>query len=137
MEITRIVAVNLSASLCGLHKIRYSQEHFGELTDVNGRHVIICDPQKVASSRMPHTRCSRLGKKHVASGEVSDVIQVLPQEIGAGQSDRNRGRACSRGTPQPTLANRSHSPARLRMRRVRCLENHVFPGKIRRAKSIG
>jgi hypothetical protein len=47
---------------------------------------------------MPHARCSRARKKHVASGEVSDVIQVLPQEIGAGQSVRDRGRARSHGT---------------------------------------
>jgi hypothetical protein len=58
-----------AASLCGLPQdTLYSQEHFGELTDVNGRHVIICDPQKVASSRMRHTRCSRALKKTCSFG---------------------------------------------------------------------
>src|SRR5258706_8626012 len=32
-------------------KTCYSQEHFGELMDVNTRHVIICDPQKGANGQ--------------------------------------------------------------------------------------
>ena len=44
-------------------KTCYSQEHFGELMDVNTRHVIICDPQKgQMGSPWPHAGF-RDGKK--------------------------------------------------------------------------
>jgi hypothetical protein len=64
-------------------KTCYSQEHFGELMDVNTRHVIICDPQKgQMGSPWPHAG-SGMGK-NVASGEVSDVAQVLHPKAATG-----------------------------------------------------
>jgi hypothetical protein len=88
IEITCIVAVNLSGFTVWLPQDTLFPRTFRR---VDGRQWAarhnLRGPQKVGQLRMPRAVFEG-SERHVASGEVSDVMEVLPYESCPGDSDR-------------------------------------------------